>query len=125
MLIKTQKGPYEKEEKIILGILDTGNMLAYSVMVVELQQELKLRLQKCKVEQGVTASGEKLNLLGITEPFQVTFPFIPFTFVVQCLVMKNLSRRQNFGSKICMDNKVIPMITKVIQGTTFNYMSHQ
>ena len=35
MLIKTQR----KEEKIILGILDTGNTLAYSVMVVGLQQE--------------------------------------------------------------------------------------
>ena len=38
MLIKTQK----REEKIFLRILDTGNTLAYSVMVVELQQELKL-----------------------------------------------------------------------------------
>ena len=38
MLIKTQKSPYEKEEKMILEILDKGNMLAYSIMVVELQQ---------------------------------------------------------------------------------------
>ena len=42
MLIKTQKGPYEKNKKIILGILDTGNTLAYSMMAVELKQELKL-----------------------------------------------------------------------------------
>ena len=45
-------------------------------MVVGLQQELKLKLQECQLYEGVTASGEKLNLLGITEPFQIMFPFI-------------------------------------------------
>lgn len=116
-MVSKEKG----KEVVTMSLMDSGNLLKYSVISEELHKELKLGLFTTQMV-AKTANSSALKILGISSPIQIKFAQTDPVFTIEPLVIQALTSHLNLGAQFNFHHQITPQLVVMKEGIKQNHM---
>ena len=89
-LLKIKVKPGGDFTTLSMALLDSGNLLKFSVISAKLHKQLGLKLYSTNI-RAKTASNAKMPILGSSESFYIQFASTTPTFEISPLVVRDMT----------------------------------